>query len=73
MSRVKTILRVGGMIIVAIGIMCLPVAHATPKRDTSVFYNLADLDAFVRIGFSMIGVGLAALAISRAIPADHDR
>jgi hypothetical protein len=73
MSRVKSTLRVGGTIMAAIGILCLPVGFGTsPKRDTSAFSNLADLGAFFRVGLMMIAVGLVALAISRVIPGDAD-
>jgi len=71
MDRLKTALRVSGIVIALIGTMCLPVGFGvSPKRDLSLFYNLADLGAFVSAGLILIVVGLVALAISYAVPGE---
>ena len=70
-NRLKTVLRTGGTVVVAMGIVCLPVGFGiSPKRDLSLFNNLADLGAFVQMGLILIAVGLLALGLSFMVPGE---
>ena len=69
MHRFKIVLRVGGMAILGMGVVFLPIGFGVnPKRDTSAFYNLADFSAFAQMGLLLVAVGLVALAVSHTIP-----
>ena len=70
-NRLKTVLRIGGIVVAGIGGMCLPIGFGdNPKRDLSLFNNLADLGAFVQIGLLLIALGLVVLGVSYAIPGE---
>ena len=74
MDRLKTILRVGGTAIAAIGVLCLPVGFGvSPKRDLDIFSNLADLGAFVHLGITLVVLGLLALGLSRFIQSESEK
>ena len=48
-----------GVSLFSFGVLCLPVGiGVSPKRDLSVFFNLADMGAFVSTGLTLIVVGL---------------
>lgn len=69
----KLILRIGGILCFAVGLLCLPLGYGvSPKRDLSVFSNLADMHAFIRAGLLLIAVGAAAFAVSHLLPGDID-
>lgn len=71
MSRVRVILRVGGTLAAAIGVLCLPIGYGvSPKRDLSMFNNLADVGAFVTVAVILILLGVIALLVSRFLPGD---
>jgi hypothetical protein len=73
MRRVKTILRVGGIVIAAIGVLCLPLGFGvSPRRDLSFFNNLSDLGAFVGAGLALIALGLIAFGLSSFVRAETD-
>jgi multisubunit Na+/H+ antiporter MnhB subunit len=66
-------MRVGGVVITAIGVCFLPFGFGNnPKRDHSVFHNLADLGAFIQTGLVLVGLGLILLGLSYAIPGELD-
>ena len=61
-----------GIVLTASGIMRFPVAiGVSPKRDTSLFYNFADLGAFWMAGIVLFGVGALVVLISVVIPGDR--
>ncbi len=61
--------RVVGWLVLFFGGMFFPVGFGVnPKRDLSVFYNLADLGVFWKIGFVLLCMGLFLLLISRLLP-----
>ena len=48
MGRAKLILRIAGVASIAGGALCFPVGYGVnPKRDLSVFSNLADMGLFI--------------------------
>jgi len=58
-------LRIAGVIVFLIGIMCLPIGYgANPKRDLSLFFNLADTGYFLSISMTLIPVGVLIWAAS---------
>ena len=65
MGRAKLILRIAGVGSIAGGVLCLPVGYGVnPRRDLSVFNNLADMGMFVTAGLTLLGVGAVLLAVS---------
>ena len=73
MSRLKLILRIGGVIVVLVGLMFLPVGYGnSPKRDLSVFHNIADMGSFIKTGFLLVGLGLIAVVLSFLLPGEMD-
>jgi hypothetical protein len=67
----KIIFRVGGVILSILGVMCVPIGiGVNPKRDQSVFYNLADLGAFTWPAAALISIGVIAMVASRWLPGD---
>ena len=65
MSHLKTVLRVGGTAIAAIGAMFFPVGlNVFQMRDLSVFHNIADLGVFVPMGVTLLVIGLIAFGLS---------
>lgn len=72
-SRFKTVLRIGGMLLFVAGLVCLPVGYGVnPKRDLNFFNNLADLGAFVRVSVVLVAVGLVTMAASCLVPGEID-
>ena len=70
-NYLKTTLRVGGVLLVAAGVMFLPLQDYTfTKRDLSAFNSLADLGAFVPWGLSLVVFGIAAIGASCLIRGD---
>ena len=65
MSNLKTILRIGGVAIVMLGLMLLPARnYVFDKGDLSAFHDVRELGAFTWVGFCLIFVGLVAFALS---------
>lgn len=65
MKRAKTVFRVAGTILVALGILFLPHAPVdNPKRQMSAFALLADLGTFTQAAWILIAVGVVALVLS---------
>lgn len=72
-GRIKRIMRIGGVCCVVVGFWCLPLGYGiNPERDQSVFNNLADMQAFVRVGLILMVAGAIALAGSRLLPSEID-
>ena len=65
MDNLKTGLRIGGIVIAAMGLMFLPSRNFVfDKGDLSAFENWADVGVFVRSGFGLIVVGLVVFGLS---------
>jgi len=65
----KEWLRAIGIVILCIGLLCFPIGiGVSPKRDTSVFFNLADLGLFIQAGLALVTAGLALLLSSVLAP-----
>jgi len=71
MSRLKHVLRLGGVVVAVIGLMCLPIGfRVSPKRDLSLFNNLADTGAFIATALVLIPVGLITIVLSYILPGE---
>ena len=71
MSTLKTVLRVGGIVVIAAGLMFLPMRnYVFNKRDLSRFHNWADYGAFTSFALPLIVVGLVAFGVSFLIRGD---
>jgi hypothetical protein len=71
MSNFKTVLRVGGMALVGLGVMFLPVRnYVFDKRDLSAFHDVTELGVFVQTALGLILVGLVAFGSSFLIRGD---
>jgi hypothetical protein len=58
-------LRLVAIVLIGIGTLCLPVGlGVNPRRDPSMFFNLADLGFFLKIGATLLGCGIACLIAS---------
>lgn len=65
MERAKTVFRVAGTILVALGLLSLPHGPIdNPKRHMNAFAVLADLGAFTQAAWILIAVGAVALILS---------
>ena len=72
MDRAKLLIRIVGVASAASGLVCLPVGYGiNPKRDLSVFSNLADTGMFVTLGLILIAVGAILLAGSWLLPGEE--
>lgn len=68
-----SLMRVAGAILLAIGVLCLPIGYSVnPKRDQSVFHNLADMGGFARAGVILGLVGLGLLIAGTTIRRGDD-
>ena len=71
-GRVKLVLRIVGVATAAAGLVCLPVGYGiNPKRDLSVFNNLADTGMFITLGLILMAVGAVMLAASWFLPGEE--
>jgi hypothetical protein len=60
-------------VVAAIGVVCLPIGFGvSPKRDLSLFNNLADMGSFVNVGILLITLGVISLGLSSLVPSDLD-
>ena len=55
-----------GIVVVAVGMSCLPLGFGlSPKRDTSIFNNISDTGAFINpITVALLAVGILLIIIS---------
>jgi hypothetical protein len=58
------ILRIGGIVVGAVGMSCLPIGYRDDERALSVFHNIVDMGFFTKIGLIMLGLGLVAFVSS---------
>jgi hypothetical protein len=71
MNNLKTVLRIGGIVIAVMGLMFLPSRNLVfDKGDLSAFSNWADVGVFVRSGFGLIVVGLVVFGLSFLVRGD---
>ena len=69
--RWKAILRVGGFLLMLLGVMLRPHRDGIfTKRDLSAFSGVADVGAFASEALACIGLGLLLVAASFLIRAD---
>jgi hypothetical protein len=62
-----------GIILLILGVMCMPIGYGvSPKRDQSVFHNLADMNAFVVWGAALGGCGVCLLAAAFILSVGRD-
>ena len=60
-----------GVVLVAVGFGCFPLGYGvSPKRDTSLFNNFADLGAFVKYGLTLLTLGATMMLLSFLMPRD---
>lgn len=70
-ARWKTALRVGGVILVGVGVIFLPATHQVfSERGLSVFSDVADTGALAGWGVACIAAGVLAVVVSVLIPGD---
>jgi hypothetical protein len=70
----KEWVRSAGAVLVPIGLGCFPLGFGvSPKRDTSIFNNLADLGAFVKCGLVLLAMGVAVVLVSFMMPGDKGK
>ncbi len=71
--NIREYIKTAAIVLLAIGILCLPIGFgANPKRDTSAFYNFADLGIFLKIGLTLLAIGLFILLVIAFIPSRND-
>jgi hypothetical protein len=72
-SKVRVFVRVSGMALLILGILCMPVGFGvSPKRDQSAFNNLADMRAFLLWGAVLGGSGVILLIVGAILPSRPD-
>ena len=68
MLTVKNWFLIVGVVLCSLGFMCFPIGYgASPKRDTSLFNNFADLGAFIHTGIALFCAGLLVIALTLLI------
>jgi hypothetical protein len=73
LRRVSTALRIAGIGTMALGLLCFPAgAGLNPKRDLSVFANLADLGLFWKTGLVLLALGAVILVASFLTPGGEE-
>lgn len=71
MSTLKTVLRIGGILIVVVGGMFLPLRnYVFDKGDLNAFADVAELGGFTSAAFAIIAVGLVLFALSFLVRGD---
>jgi hypothetical protein len=62
---VRDIVRGIGGILLAVGLMCLPLGFgANPKRDASAFFRAADTGIWLKLGVTLVLSGVVILLLS---------
>ncbi len=65
MSNLKTVLRVGGVVLVLIGLMFLPVRnYVFDKGDLSAFDDVTETGGFLQVALGLVIVGLVSFGLS---------
>ena len=71
MDRLKTFLRISGILIAVLGLMFLPSRNFVfDKGDLSTFNNWADAGVFVHVGWGLVVVGAVVVGLSFFIRGD---
>ena len=73
MSRVKLLLRFGGISSLLIGFLCFPFARGSndPVRASSIFSNLVDMGVFVKYGLILLAIGVVLLIAAWLMPGEE--
>jgi hypothetical protein len=67
----RDLARVLGFVLLGFGFLCLPVGiGASPKRDTSVFFNVADMGLYLKVALILMPLGLVVIIVSFFLPGD---
>ena len=71
MSTFRVFARVSGIIFLCVGLICLPIGFGdNAKRDTSLFFNLADLGGYIQDAMILIPAGILVILLSYRLPSD---
>jgi uncharacterized membrane protein len=69
MLTIKNCFLIVGVVLCLLGFTCIPLGYgASPKRDTSLFNNFADLGAFVHTGIALVCAGFLLIVLTLVIP-----
>lgn len=69
MLTIKTRFLIGGVVLCCLGWMCMPLGYgASPKRDTSLISDFADLGAFKHTGIVLLCAGVLVIVLTLLIP-----
>ena len=63
-SRLKALLRIGGILLMLVGGMFLPACRTEPGPKTTIFDRIVNSGTFAEPGIIMIGAGAIAFAAS---------
>ena len=67
----RLVTRVIGVVLLTVGFLCVPVGlGASPKRDTSLFFNFADAGVYLRIAVILVPLSVAVIILSYLLPGD---
>lgn len=70
-ARRKTVLRIAGIVVMAIGVMHFPMRHlGFIRADTSAFHRIAEVGEFLPWGATWLGLGLLLFGASFLIRGD---
>jgi hypothetical protein len=72
LSRLKLALQGCGIVVAAIGLMCLPLGARAILSKRNLFNDLASAGTFIRAGVFFIAVGITALVVSAFLPGDTE-
>jgi hypothetical protein len=65
----RVVVQILGVGICVIGFLCLPVGWgASPRRDTSLFFNFADLGLYLQAALILIPAGIVVALLSFLLP-----
>ena len=72
MGHAKLLLRIADVASAAVGLGCFPVGYGVnPKRDMSLFENLADTGIFMKLGLILIVAGAVMFGASWFLPGEE--
>ena len=69
-GRLKTLLRIGGILLVGLGVMFLPACRTDSGPKTTIFNRMVGFGTLTDVGIILIGIGIIAFAASWLIPGD---
>jgi hypothetical protein len=73
LSAITPWLRSAGIVIFLLGVACMPLGVGiSPKRDLSVFNNLADAGLFIKAGLVIAAIGVVLFFLSFLLPDESE-